>query len=555
MKQGNNANTFLAINPEFVLEEKMRNCILTAKTTAIYLMVALLGTGVAGTAAADGDYSGKHLKAAADGHYFGKRPKYVFYFIGDGMAMPQVHAAEAYLAQLDEDDVVPGGVKAKRLVMTEFPVQGSQMSFANNRFITGSAAAGTALACGMKTNIGVISMNPDATAPYTSLAEAAKAKGMKVGIVSSVSIDHATPAVFYAHTPSRNNYEEIGEFLLNGDFDYFGGGGFRVNKYTSAKYAGKTNAERYAMVEATAVANGFNFANTRAEFDALNRSVDRAIAINPYLDGSNAIPYALNRMYSVGENYDGTITLAEFTAKGIELLKNRKGFFMMVEGGKIDWAGHANDARANIEDTIAFDAAIDVAADFARKHPHNTLIVVTGDHECGGMSLGFAATAYESYYETMAKQTVAYDDFAGKVLADYKAAHPSPAADIDTDLWQIILDTMGLDGAGLTPDLGDDLTAYEIQLLEDAYDQDIHGVNGNSAEENFIHYGYYNPITVTLTHVLNRRAGMYWTSYYHTSVPVPVFAKGPGQRLFDGYYDNTEVAKKIAAAMRVNLGN
>ena len=266
------------------------------------------------------------------------------------------------------------------------------------------------------------------------------------------------------------------------------------------------------------------------------------------------MPYALNRMYSVGQNYDGSVTLAEFTEKGIEVLKNRKGFFMMVEGGKIDWAGHANDARANIEDTIAFDDAIAVAVDFARKHPLNTLIVVTGDHECGGMSLGFAGTGYASAYEIMAKQTIAYDDFANTVLADYKAAHPSPAADIDADLWAIILDTMGLDGAGVTPDLADDLTAYELELMEDAYDKDIHGGNGNSGEENYVLYGYYNPITVTLTHILNRRAGMSWTSYSHTSVPVPVFAKGRGQRRFNGYYDNTDVAKKIAKVMGLSIG-
>ena len=191
--------------------------------------------------------------AFAGGRDFGfKGPKYIFYFIGDGMASPQIHATEAYLAALEEDDAAPGGVKAKKLAMSTFPVQGMQMSYANDRFITGSAAAGTALACGKKTNIGVIAMDPDATVPYKTLAEAAKAKGMKVGIISSVSIDHATPAVFYSHTDSRNNYEQIGEQLLASNFDYFAGGGFRVNKYKSETYADLSNEERYAIVEETA---------------------------------------------------------------------------------------------------------------------------------------------------------------------------------------------------------------------------------------------------------------------------------------------------------------
>lgn len=483
------------------------------------------------------------------------KPKYVFLFIGDGMASPQIHATEAFLAATQEDDAVAGGIKAEKLTMSKFPVQGMQMSYANNRFITGSAAAGTALACGKKTNIGVIAMDPDATQPYTTLAEAAKANGMKVGIVSSVSIDHATPAVFYSHTDSRNNYEDIGAQLLDSDFDYYAGGGFRVNKYKSAEYANLDNNQRYALVEQKAMANGFTFANTRDEFDALRRRSGRVIAINPYLDGSNAMPYALNRMAAdgAGQDYEGSISLAEFTRKGIKLLKNHQGFFMMVEGGKIDWAAHANDARAAIQDVIAFDEAIQEAVEFAKRHPRETLIVVTGDHECGGMTLGFAGTGYETYYEKIAAQTLAYDDFGSKVLAPYAGGQSAMPSDIDTNLWQIILTHFGMDGAGLTADEGDDLTDYETTLLEDAYDQAFQGGNQNTVQENKELYGYYNPLVVTLTHLLNRKSGLSWTSYSHTAVPVPVMAMGPGAKRFDGYYDNTAVARKLARAMGVRL--
>ena len=520
----------------------MSNRVLHCKLVILALAIALLCVCSANA----GNKSDEHLFVEA---------KYVFYFIGDGMASPQIHATEAYLAALLEDDTDPGGIKAEKLTLSLLPIQGMQMSFANNRFITGSAAAGTALACGMKTNIGVISMNPDATIPYNSLAEKAKAKGMKVGIVSSVSIDHATPAVFYAHTPSRNNYEEIGVYLLNSGFDYFGGGGFRVNKYTSAEYEGKSNDERYAIVESKAAANGFAFANTRAEFDALTSG--RAVAVNPYLDSSNAIPYAINRMSAdgPGEAYEGSISLAEFTQKGIDLLYNSKGFFMMVEGGKIDWACHANDARAAIDDTIAFDNAVAVAAQFAMRHPLETLIVVTGDHECGGMTLGFAGTVYETYYEKIAAQTVAYDDFDAKLLSAYQAAHDPAPADIDADMWQIILNNFGMDGAGLTAGDEDDLTEFEFALVEDAFDQTMRGENVNSGEENSLLYGGYNPLSVTLTHLLNRKSGLAWTSYSHTAVPVPVLAMGAGADIFNGYYDNTDVAKRIAEVMGVELDN
>lgn len=176
-------------------------------------------------------------------------PKYVFYFIGDGMAIPQVHATEVYLSSLKDEARVTDSINVKKLNMSKFPHFGTQMSYSSNRFITGSAAAGTALASGMKTNVGVISMDPDATIPYKTLAEAAREKGMKVAIISSVSIDHATPAVFYAHTSSRINYEEIGESLLNSNFDFFGGGGFLVTWYRGPEYTGKTSKERHDLLE------------------------------------------------------------------------------------------------------------------------------------------------------------------------------------------------------------------------------------------------------------------------------------------------------------------
>jgi alkaline phosphatase len=255
-----------------------------------------------------------------------------------------------------------------------------------------------------------------------------------------------------------------------------------------------------------------------------------------------------------GEEYEGSISLAEFTQKGIDLLENPDGFFMMVEGGKIDWACHANDARTAIEDTIAFDRAIGVAVEYAKKHPSETLIVVTGDHECGGMTIGFAGTGYETYYERMTSQKVAFDDFTEKIFAEYVKSHNPPPEDIDPDMWQIIFNNFGLDGAGLTIEKTDDLTSYETGLLEDAFDKAMKRDNGNSREEDRLLYNNYNPLTVTLTHLLNRKSGLSWTSYAHTAVPVPVFAMGNGASIFNGYYDNTDVAKKIAEVMKVAIG-
>jgi alkaline phosphatase len=468
--------------------------------------------------------------------------KYVFYFIGDGMADVQIHAAEAYLAQLQADDAEPGSVKAKKLAMTQFPVRGMSTTYAHNRLITGSAAAGTALACGKKTNIGVISMDPDTTVPYKTLAEAAKQRGRKVGIVSSVSIDHATPAVFYSHQPSRSMYHEISMDLANSDFDYFGGGGLKKPQLLDSD----GNVVEDALE--TAAANGFQIVTTREELDAAQPG-QRVIAYNHTLDRSKALYYELDRP-------EDHMSLAEFTRKGIELLDNRRGFFMMVEGGKIDWACHANDARAALDDTLAFDDAILEAVEFYKKHPRDTLIVVTGDHECGGMSIGFAGTAYESHHEILQKQTMSYIEF-DKLIAAYVETHAG-TQDIDADMQQLVFENFGLDFSGTaSADTADDLNDNEKARLEEAFDRVMAGERNPRYSDDpdaFVSYGpYYNPLSVTLTHVLNRRAGIVFTSYYHTGVPVQVLALGRGAWLFGGSYDNTDIAKRMAMAMRVKL--
>ncbi len=458
---------------------------------------------------------------------FNQGPKYVFYFIGDGMANVQIHAAEAYLAALQEDDAVDGSIKADLLTMSKFPVQGMSTTFANNRLITGSAAAGTALACGMKTNINVISMDPTTTTSYNSIAEKAKEKGMKVGIVSSVTINHATPAVFYSHTPTRKNYLDIAIQMANSDFDYFAGGHW--------------NSSGNDAADAIAIDNGFVITEDLATLKTQRRGT-RVIARDAMQDaGGNtgALWYELDRP-------SGAMSLADFTKEGIRLLDNRKGFFMMVEGGKIDWACHANDARAAIDDTIAFDDAIAEAVKFFKKHPFETLIVVTADHECGGQTIGFAGTGYDTFFEVLQNQTMSYEKFDATVLAPYKEAHAGQA-DMGEEIKALIQANFGLNYATANE--------YEVELLEAAYDKFMSGASNNTSDEDKLLYYYYNPLSVTLTHILNRRAGIAWTSYSHTGVPVPVLAMGRGQWLFDGFYDNTDVAKKLAKVMRVNLDN
>jgi alkaline phosphatase len=452
-------------------------------------------------------------------------PKYVFFFVGDGMAHAQIHATEAYLAA--EMHYASGEPKARLLTMSQFPVQGMSSTYADNRFITGSAAAGTALACGHKTSIGVVAMDPTGMYPYTTIAELAKRRDKKVGIVTSVSLDHATPAAFYAHQPSRSMYHEIAMEMAHSDFDYFGGGGFRQ------PIVGSENALT------TAQANGFTLVTTRAAL-ASTEPGDRVIAYNHTLASGESLYYDIDRPAS-------HVSLAEFTAEGIRLLDNPEGFFLMVESGKIDWACHANDARTVIAEMLAFDAAIAEAVAFYERHPDETLILVVSDHECGGMTIGFAGTRYETAFELLDGQTMSFEMFNWRELPGYIASHPwtSEADNIDDDLKDLIEECFGL--------VYDDFTAHERRQLEAAYDRTRFDAPMADPDEDYLLYGNYEALTVTLTHLLNHQAGLSWTSYAHTGVPVPVLAIGRGAETFDGFYDNVDIARKLAVVMRVQL--
>lgn len=468
--------------------------------------------------------------------------KYVFLLIGDGMALPQINAAEVYLQAVNEGK--PG---LQKLHLTQLPAQGLTTTYSANAFITDSAAAATALACGYKTNSGVIAMDPTKKKTFKTIAEMAKESGMKVGIVSSVSIDHATPACFYAHEPTRKNYYEIDMALANSNFDYFAGGGLK--KPTGPK---KDKESAYEVARE----NGFTVTRTVEAFRALKPGMGKVFAVSPALDGDKALDYEI----------DGQpISLADFTAKGIELLDNSHGFFMMVEGGKIDWACHANDAASAIRDTLAFDDVVAEALAFAEKHPNETLIVVTGDHECGGLTLGFAGTKYDSSFASLAGQKMSYDAF-DKVLEAYRKTTPAEKANMK-DLAGSVEDAFGLtmlsDGEKSTLEklakLGDgearvklalSLTDLEMQELNEAFIRSMLGEEAHSKDDyTYLMYGGYEPFTVALTHALNHKAGLSWTSYSHTGVPVPTFAQGVGATLFQGYYDNTDLAKKMMEIM------
>lgn len=454
-----------------------------------------------------------------------KQAKYVFLFIGDGMAMPQISATEVFATARNSKDIT-----AKKLGFSQFPVAGLTTTYDAKTFITDSASAGTAIASGNKNESGVINMDLTKTVKFKTIAEYAHESGRKVGVITSVSLDHATPACFYAKEPSRGNYYNIAVQLAQSKFEFFGGGGF-------LQPTGK-NKDQKDVVE-MAKENGFTYVNSKADFSALKPGAGKVLAVNSVLQDSSALPYEIDRAKD-------DLALADYTRKAIELLSDDpEGFFIMVEGGKVDWACHANDAAASIMDTLAFDNAVSEAIAFAEKHPEDTLIVVTGDHETGGMTLGFAGTKYSTAFDKIAAQKMSYVAFGDKVLTPYKKSVDKSKAKLD-DLLPAIEDAFGLKY--------DSLTALQKDELAVAFQRSI----GNEVvrpvqEDQNLLYGGYEPLTVKITQIANQNAGLGWTSYSHTGVPVATFARGAGQELFAGYYDNTDIFRKLASVLGVSV--
>ena len=469
-------------------------------------------------------------------------PKYVFLFIGDGMSYPQFQAASDYLGALadnDEEQALPsvkyddrnGAVLdgPKALNFMNFPVAGSAVTYDACSFAPDSASTATSIATGRKTYSGMINVDITGAEEFETIAEKLHGQqGYKIGIISSVNLNHATPAAFYAHQASRNNYYEIGQELVDSGFEYFAGGGLK--KVTGPN---KDQESLYDLAEAA----GYKVTFTQEDAQAVTAQDEKVILIDEHLADSDAMAYDMDRQ-------EEQWALADYVAKGIEVLNNDTGFFMMCEGGKIDWACHANDAGATVTDTLALADAVQVAVDFAQEHPAETLILVTGDHETGGLTIGFAGTDYDTYLDNLANQKISYAQFDEQYVASYK--------ENNTSFEDAMKDVEELFGLKLTGEDGDRLvlTEYEVQRLRTAYEM-IDADASTYTQEQYVLYGGYNPFSVTVTHILNNKSGINFASYSHTGLPVAVFAMGQDAEAFTGYYDNTEIYEKMASILDV----
>jgi alkaline phosphatase len=276
-----------------------------------------------------------------------RRARNIIIFIGDGMGVTQLYAGMT--------------VSTSVFSLEKFPFSGFCKTYSADNYITDSGAGGTAIACGIKTNNGMIGVNTSG-APVKSIMEYAHEIGLATGVVSTSAITHATPASFVAHNSGRGNYEDIAKDFLNGSIDVFIGGG-------EDHFRSRTDGTDLTV---NLKEQGFSVVYT---LDDLKHTDSKKIA------GL----LAKGHMPKASEGREGALEV--MTQKAIESLsKNKSGYVLMVEGSMIDWGGHEQNIDYIISEMIDLDKAVGVALEYAEKNG-NTLVVVTADHETGGLTL------------------------------------------------------------------------------------------------------------------------------------------------------------------------
>ena len=438
--------------------------------------------------------------------------KYVFYMIGDGMGINQVMATEQYNTAT--------GNGPETINFAHFPMRGFVTTVSASSLVTDSAAGGTALAAGVKTYNSAIGVDADGN-PVSTVAEWAKAAGYGVGIATSVGVNHATPASFMAHTSARRNYEDIAMQYVDGDVDFAAGGGFIVER---------KSGHQPAYFEHKADSAGITILRGVEAFSGVEAVEGRVLCLGNRPDSD--LPYFIDQE-------DGDVNLSHFVDAGIRYLESHfgdKGFFFMIEGGKIDYGGHANDAVACFQELTDFANAVDVVLAFKERHPEETLIVITADHETGGLMLG--SGKYEIHPELLAAQKHS----APEITALFRETFFPEGKPYKAPSWEAVK-------AFFTAELGlwDSVAVSEKAeaALKETYDKTF-GKGGKRDLSESTLYSVNAKMVSDAVECLDAAAGFQWSYGSHSGSPVGLYADGPCAAAFDGVRDNTEIAPLIA---------
>lgn len=445
--------------------------------------------------------------------------KYVFYVIGDGMGTNQILAAEMYRAALNGDPY--GRVQTR---MSAFPYMGYISTHSANSGVTDSSAAGTTLATGVKTNNGTIGLDAHGDT-LTTIAEELKAQGWGVALLTSVAIDHATPAAFYGHVKDRHYYYEIGQQLCASNFDFFGGAGFHQPQ---GKHNDQKNLFRLTEQAGYTIAHGMEEA-VRIQNSDVSKMILIQAGDDQETEGepSTNFPYAIDRK-------PGDLTLPQVASVAIPFMAERHDrFFMMIEGGMIDYAGHGDDAATSIGEVWDMDEALQQVYEFYLAHPDETLIVVTSDHETGGMGLGIGGK-YVLHLDVLQHQKCSAW-ILSDIFSDLFKNNTKPSW---AQVKQIYREQLGFWDTVK-------IKAEEERELKELYEKACKGKAKN--DENL--YKSVNALGKKGITLINKKARVGWTSSGHTAHAVPVFAIGVNAELFTGWKDNTDLVPTIRKAI------
>ena len=449
--------------------------------------------------------------------YAGGQVKYVFYFIGDGMGVNQVNGTQTFLAALQ------GRIGIQPLAFTSFPHAALVTTYSATNGVTDSAASGTALATGHKTKNHALGMLADGQTPIQSIAAGAKQAGAAVGVTTSVSVDHATPAAFYAHQPERNLYYAIGQDLIRAGFDFYAGSDFLDPN------GGKDAPSLYEQCEQAGYAVLRDYPDFCKAMGGKGAKKRKMILLQPEEASAKdrkSLPYAIDR----GDN---DLSLKQITRAAIQHLSKRsgkEGFFLMVEGGKIDFACHSNDVATVFREVMDMDEAVREALEFYKKHPDETLIVVTADHETGGIVLGRGS--YEQHTELLQYQKMsveAYSDHVRQLCNEQGKNFTWETVEAD------LRDNWGF-GDGVK------LSDSQWQRLRN----DFESMASGAAKDANSLYASVNRLADSARDIMARCALIGWQSGGHSNGYVPVFAIGAGAGNFHGQMDNTEISRVIS---------
>lgn len=430
-----------------------------------------------------------------------QNPKYIFYYIGDGMGMGPVVAAETYNRTILKND--------KPLTMMQMPVVGWCMTYSASSKVTDSAAAGTALSAGYKTINGMLGVTPD-TVAVTSIAKKLKDMGYGIGITTSCAPDDATPGAFYAHVPHRSMFYEIGSQMAGSGYEFFAGAGLRgLQKDGKDTDLLKKFADNKVQI-------------VRGPEEIKNINSKKVLLLNP--KGQ----YDWNDFSFAVDSVKDVLTLplvAKTCLKHLEKTSPDK-FFMMVEGGIIDHALHGNDGGTAVHEVLNFDEALKVAFEFYQQHPDETLIVVTADHDTGGMIMHSGNLG-----------AVSFQKVSKGAFSEYcKSMFNSRMVYTWDDMREYLKENLGF---FTHVKISEAQEAELKKMFEEVFDK------RNESNDQKTLYANYNAYAVKVFDIFNNAIGLSFSTGGHSGNPVPVFAVGVGADRFKSFNNNVNIPTAI----------